>query len=160
MPEKHSVFIIGSRGFPGISGGIENHVQALSTRLASNGAWCINVLVPERNYKVSKYLGVNFIPIKTIPTKGIEKFVYAINSALYSLVKRPDLVHVHGLNSAHIIPFLRLARIKTIYTHHSRDYLYPKWGRVSRLVLKANEKFSRVSNKIMGVLEHLTSLIG
>lgn len=149
------IFVIGARGFPGVQGGIERHCEELYTRLANRKELDITVIVLEGycNKSIKNWKNVRFKYIKGVNSKSLEKLYYGLKASLYAIVKRPDVVHFHGLNSALYIPLVKLFNLKVVFTLHSRDYLYPKWGIFGRLILKVSEKAALVSDRTIAVSE-------
>lgn len=132
------VIVIGSRGFPDVQGGIESHCEELYPRLVKKGYKVIALVIgqyPQKNWK-----GISFIRIPTLPLKNLQKFVYNTFSAMYCIIKRPDIIHIHGLNAGFYIWLFKLLGLKVIATYHSMDYIYPKWNRFIKKCLRFSEK--------------------
>ncbi|MDD5392929.1 MAG: glycosyltransferase family 4 protein [Thiothrix sp.] len=140
-----NLFVIGARSFPGVQGGIEKHCEEVYPLLANN----INITVlTSRQPKYKKWNNIRFIKMPALKGIKFEKITYAISSLIYIFFSRPDAVHIQGLNSALIIPLIRISSIKVIYTQHSMDYLYPKWGRIAKAVLLLSEYCGSKANLI------------
>ncbi|GJQ22612.1 MAG: glycosyl transferase [Candidatus Brocadia sapporoensis] len=150
---KIRIFVIGVRGFPGVQGGVEKHSEEQYKRLAKNSDLEITVLAIDKycNTLVSRWENIDFKYLKSINSKNFEKLYYGLKASIYSILKRPDIVHFQGLNAAIYIPLVKLFGIKTIFTQGSMDYLYPKWGRIAKLILKISEKASLRADKIIAV---------
>ena len=160
------VFVIGARGWPGVEGGIERHCEELYGRLVASGEVEVTAFVIKgaRGTGGTVQAGnangaVKYRPIRTFSVKGLEKLYYGLVATLISIIKRPDVVHYQGLNSALYVPLLRLFAVKVITTVHSLDYNYPKWGPAGRTLWKLSEKGALFSNTIIAVsdqiMEHL-----
>lgn len=150
---KIRIFVIGVRGFPGVQGGVEKHSEEQYKRLARNKDLDITVLAIDKycNTQITRWENVNLRYLKSVNSKNFEKLYYGLKASIYSILKRPDIVHFQGLNAAIYIPLVKLFGIKTIFTQGSMDYLYPKWGRIAKLILKISEKASLRADKIIAV---------
>lgn len=134
------IIYLGSRGFD-FKGGIESHLNNLLSGIKKKDKIEPLVLIPYYN-QISK------TPYKqhgifTLRIKGIEKFLLAINSIFFIIRSKPDIVHIHGLNSSLIIPFLRIFGIPIVFTCHSRDWLHPEWPKYLKLLIKINFLLAR-----------------
>lgn len=132
------IFVIGARGFPNVQGGIERHCEALYPRLVKKG-FKVTALTIKQYTKINSWNGISFIRIPSFLSKSLQKPIYNLISALYCIVKRPDIIHLHGLNAGLFIWLFKLFRLKVVATYHSMDYLYPKWNLLERAVLKFSE---------------------
>ena len=142
-----NVFVIGTRGFPGIQGGVEKHCEELYPRLVSLG---IKVTVFVRSPYFSEQVrpnawkGIDFIYVDTPRNLYLEALVHSIKAALICIGRRRqvDLVHVHNIGPALCIPLLKLFGLKTLLTYHSPNYEHPKWGTCAVLILKLAERIA------------------
>jgi glycosyltransferase involved in cell wall biosynthesis len=147
------VFVIGPRGFPNVQGGIEKYSEELYKRLAKYDDVEITALAISRYYenKIKDWKGIKFIYIKSLNSKNFEKIFYGFIASIITIFKKPDIVHFHGIGCALYIPLLKLFGIKVILTFQSRDYLYPKWGRIAKIIWRLSEKAALRSDKIVAV---------
>lgn len=131
--------MIGQKGMPATYGGIERHVEELSSRLASFGhqvtVYC------RRSYDalpLDSYRGVRLRRAVTLPSKHLDALVHAATSTLVAMRDRPDIVHYHGLGPALVSPLPRyLSRARVVLTAHGLDNQRAKWGLLARSVLSA-----------------------
>ncbi|HPL22299.1 MAG TPA: glycosyltransferase, partial [bacterium] len=88
------IYFIGQKGIPAKSGGVEKHVEALTTNLAKQGQ---EVFVYTRpNYtdkKLTTYQGVRLISRPSLPTKHLDAFSHTLLCSLDVLFRRADVVH-------------------------------------------------------------------
>jgi len=136
------VVMIGQKGIPAIFGGIERHVDELSTELAASGVdvsvycrrwYCAD---PEPKNNVKKI----FMP--TLHTKHLDAISHTFISTLHAIfVEKPDIIHYHGVGPALCawIPRLLSPRTRVVVTFHSLDRTHDKWGRFARLMLRTGE---------------------
>lgn len=149
---------MGFRGFPGVEGGIETHAEHLYPLLVERGC-SIEVITRKRyveKYGLRTYRGVCLTPLWGPRGKGIEAGYYSFISVIAAAVKRPDLVHIHGIGPALMTPLARLLGIPVVVTHHGHDYDAEKWGLFARLVLRVGEWIGmRFANQRIVVSEGL-----
>ena len=151
------IYVIGARGFPDVQGGIENHCAELYSRLIKKG-FDVTALTLKRYSRQNYWNGVNFISVPTVQNKNLQKPIYNFISAIYCIFKKPDIIHVHGLNAGLFIWLFKLFGLKIVATYHSMDYIYPKWNAVVKYVLLMSEKQFLLADYIIVVsklyLEH------
>ncbi len=158
------VFVLGTRGFPNIQGGVEKHCEELYPRLVRLGCevtvFTRTPYVP-REKRLKEWEGVRFIHLWCPRNKYLETISHSFLSAIVSIFKRPDVLHLHNIGPALSLPLLKLAGLKTIVTCHSLNYEHVKWGALARLVLKFGEKLMlSLPNKVVFVSRHLKERIG
>lgn len=145
MSTRLRVAVLGTRGFPGVQGGIEKHCQELYPRLAAMG---VEVAVyGRRGYIPSQpyvYKGVQVIPLWNSRQKHTEAITHTL-LAFWHLVRTwppPHLVHIHGIGPAILTPLARLVGFKVVVTTQGPDYERKKWGKGVKLVLRQGEKWA------------------
>ncbi|MFA5029260.1 MAG: glycosyltransferase family 4 protein [Patescibacteria group bacterium] len=138
------IALIGQKGIPTKQGGIEKHVEELSTRLARAG---FDVTVYSRayytgNYKNSyTYQGVKIINLPSIKTKNLDAITHTLFASIDSLFKDYDIIHYHGVGPSLLswIPRLFKPKAKVIATFHCIDRYHQKWGGFARFMLGLGE---------------------
>lgn len=140
-PGQIEVLTFGFRGFPGIQGGIETHVEHLAPRLVARG---FGVTACVRSPYVgpqtaAAWKGVRLRRLWTIRQTHIETILHSLICVIVAGLSRPDIVHIHGVGPALVTPLARLLGLKVVVTHHGPDYDREKWGRAAQLVLRAGE---------------------
>jgi len=150
------VFVIGTRGFPNVQGGVETHCEELYPRLVQHEK--IEVVVFRRKPfvkdRIKSFKGVRFIDVPTIKRKQIDAFLHTFLCLFFILIKRPSMVHFHNIGPGFFIPLVRLMGIKTLLTYHSLNYLHKKQGRFESVFLKLCETISiRFANHVIFVSE-------
>lgn len=138
---KISVF--GTRGFPGIQGGVEKHCENLYSQMPSEFKFTVFRRKAYLNAKSTiQYDNIRFIDIVSTKVKGFETFFHSFICTLYCLFQRPDIIHVHNIGPGIFIPILKLFKLKVVLTYHSPNYEHKKWGKFAKLILKIGELFS------------------
>lgn len=148
---KKRLFVFGTRGFPGVQGGVEKHCEALCPLLTEE----FDVTVFRREAYVEpmdSYKGVHFVDLPAPRSMHLEAFVHSLCCALRCVRQRPDIVHVHAIGPGMFIPLLRFAGLRTVLTYHSANYEHRKWGRMARWLLRLSERIALGSaNRIIFV---------
>jgi glycosyltransferase involved in cell wall biosynthesis len=137
------VFVIGTRGFPDIQGGVEQHCESLYPLLASDE--CQITVFRRSPYVADKTKEFDNIIFKDLPSTkipGFEAFYHSFLASLICIIKRPDIVHVHNIGPGFFISLLKAAGLIVILTYHSPNYEHTKWSWFSRLLLKFSEFMS------------------
>lgn len=136
------IALIGQKGIPARSGGIERHVEELSTRLAKAGH---EVFVYSRKhyteYAKNKYRGVNLIYLPSLKTKHLDAISHTFLASLDVLRRDFDIIHYHGVGPSTLsfIPRLLKRKAKVVSTFHCRDQFHQKWGLIARAYLRFGE---------------------
>ncbi len=136
------IALIGSKGIPARSGGIERHVEELATRLVKRG---FDVTVYTRPWYTGtrklSHQGVRLVPLASLKTKHFDAITHTFLSTLHAMKDGADIYHYHGVGPALLAWMPRLFRpdAKVIVTFHCPERRVRKWGRFARLVLKFGE---------------------
>jgi glycosyltransferase involved in cell wall biosynthesis len=161
MPRRE-IFMFGFRGFPGVQGGIETHVENLAPRLAQLGH---AVTACMRSPYVSPGLETEWQKVRrvrlwTVRNTYLETLLHALVCAIVAGLRRPEIVHIHGIGSSHVVPLLRLLGLKVVVTHHSEDYKREKWGWAARTMLQTGEVLGmRFANRRIAVSPNISELV-
>lgn len=145
------IVVLGTRGFPNVQGGVENHCEHLYTHLAKLRC---NITVftrkPYVNTAIDSFLGVKLIPLSCPKNKFLEAFFHTFIGIFAARKLSPDILHIHAIGPSLFIPIARLLRLKVIMTNHGQDYQRKKWGRLAKIILKLGESLgSRWANGII-----------
>lgn len=147
-----NVFVFGTRGFPGIQGGVEKHCEHLYSLLSSRFSITVFRRKPYINQTETMITSIRFIDLPSTKIKGVEAALHSFFCTLYCIINRPDLIHIHNIGPGMFIPLLKLFRLKVILTYHSPNYEHKKWNKLARIILKQSEWLStRWADKIIFV---------
>jgi glycosyltransferase involved in cell wall biosynthesis len=138
---KGEIYTFGFRGFPGVQGGIETHAEHLAPLLVQLG-YCVTACVrsPYVERRCNRtWNGVKLLRLWTVRNTYLETLLHSVICALVAGVRRPEIVHVHGIGPALVTPLLRLLCLRVVVTHHGEDYNREKWGWAARTILHAGE---------------------
>ena len=147
-----TIAVIGTRGFPGIQGGVEVHSYHLYTHMQD---------VHVRLYRRRAYLtvqssqtipNIEYVDLPSTRIKGFEAVWHTFLSVMHILFHRPDVVHIHNIGPGMFAPLLRLAGLPVVLTYHSPNYEHSKWSAPARWLLRQCEKLSlSFSNRVIFV---------
>ena len=130
--------VLGTRGFPGIQGGVERHCECIYPRLSRRE----DVTVYRRRPYVCSavtYPGITFHDLPSTRLKGLEAFLHSFLATLHCLRRRPDVVHIHNIGPGFFSPLLRLFGLYVVLTYHSANYEHRKWNAAERAFLRLCE---------------------
>lgn len=147
------IVVIGTRGIPDILGGVETHCEELFPRIAAMGH---DVTIIRRSpyvtddNRIPSYKGVRLIDVKAPRKKSLEAIIHTFRAVLKARSLHPDVLHVHAIGPALLVPFARLLGMKVVMTNHGPDYDRQKWGRLAKAVLRTGERMgTRCSNAVI-----------
>lgn len=138
---KLKIAVLGTRGFPGVQGGIEVHCENLFPRLVNKG--CEVVVFTRKPYidlNIDTYKGVNFTPLYCPKNKFLEAFLHTFIGVFAARKYSPDILHFHAIGPSLFIPLARLLGLKVVMTNHGPDYQRKKWGKPAKTVLRVGEQ--------------------
>jgi glycosyltransferase involved in cell wall biosynthesis len=135
------ITVLGVRGMATVQGGVETHAEQLYERLVRLGC-DVEVLVraPFVPRHLRTYRGMRLRRLWSPTQPGIEAIVHSIIGVLYAGIRRPDILHVHAIGPAIVVPIARLLGLNVVVTHHGLDYEREKWGRFARWILRMGER--------------------
>lgn len=150
------IVVTGTRGIPGIQGGVETHCQHLYPRLAAMGH---DVTVMRRSCYLAEadapdpdgtFRGVKLTDVFAPRRKSLEAIIHTMLAIFKARRMNPDIVHIHAVGPSIMTPLARLLGMKVVTTNHGPDYDRQKWGRLAKFVLKTGERMgARFSNAVI-----------
>ena len=157
------IVVIGTRGIPDILGGVETHCQELYPRLAAAGH---DVTVIRRRPYVTddnrrdEYRGVKLVDVYAPRRKSLEAIVHTFLAVIRARRLKPDVLHVHAIGPALMVPLARMLGMKVVMTNHGPDYDRKKWGRMARTFLRTGERLgTRFSNRVIVISKVISSIL-
>ncbi len=137
--KAQTIAVIGTRGFPGVQGGVEMHCQNIYARI------CQTAGVKVRVYRRKPYLtegsrktlhGISYVDLPSTRIKGVEAVLHTLLCVLHIALHRPNVVHIHNIGPGMFAPLLKLMRLRVVMTYHSPNYEHDKWDSASKRFLK------------------------
>jgi glycosyltransferase involved in cell wall biosynthesis len=137
------IAMIGQKGLPSTSGGVERHVEELGRRMVQKGHE-VSVYCRAHYTDVSlhNYLGMFLIHKKNLNTKHLDAITHTLVCSIDSLFGEYDIVHYHAIGPATLSFIPKMADKKVVVTVHGLDWQREKWGKFAKLYLKLGEKAS------------------
>lgn len=140
MGENRRIYVTGTRGIPGIMGGVETHCEELFPRLVAMG---FDVTVFRRKpYALDdakEFKGVEIVDIPCTKNKFMEAFSHTFKAILSAKRRGGKFVHIHAIGPVMLSPVARLLGMKVVFTHHGHDYDRAKWNAFAKMCLKTGE---------------------
>lgn len=155
------IVVVGTRGFPGVPGGVERHGEELYPRLAERG--CEVTVLTRAPYlppagRLKEWRGVRFLHLGAVRSKHFEAALHTLRGVLLARRLRPDLLHVHAIGPALFVPLARALGLPTVMTDHGPDYRRGKWGRAAKAMLRLGESAGvRCSTRVIAVSRGIAS---
>ena len=129
---------LGSKGMDG-TGGTERVVSAIAQRHSISEDVTVYGRGRHTGHVISRG-GVRSIHFRTPSGKYLAPLSLMVWSALHAvIVGRYDIVHLHGMENAFVLPLIRL-RYPVVTTFHGATYRVEKWGVVVRRLMRLLEK--------------------
>lgn len=155
------IFVTGTRGLPDIPGGVEKHCQELYPRIVAAGH---EVILATRTTYVEERLdawsGVKLTHIFAPRKKSLEAILHTFLAILKARTLSPDIVHIHAIGPALMIPFARLLGLKVVVTNHGPDYDRQKWGGAAKFMLRLGEKLGGIfANEVIVISTVIAEII-
>ena len=155
------IAIIGSKGIPARSGGIERHVEELSTRLVKQG---FDVTVYSREWYTGKtedfHKRVRIQQSPSVKTKHLDAITHTFMATIHAMSKGYDIYHFQGVGPSLLAWMPRVFRpsARVVATFHCLDRRQMKWGFWARRVLRFGEfaacKFAHETIVVSKTLAH------
>lgn len=148
MSKRRVIAVIGTRGFPGVQGGVERHCEALYPRLRPLlGDDDVLRVYRRRPFltdacRDARYDGIEFVDLPSGRVKGVEALLHTLLAVVHLAFHRPAAVLVHNMGPGVFAPLVRLLGIPVVMTYHSVNYEHKKWNRVARALLRVCERVS------------------
>lgn len=136
------IYFIGQKGIPAILGGIEKHVEELSTRLADLGHEVFVYTRPHYSDSgLKKHRKVNLISLPGVYTKHLDTITHVFRACLDVARRDADIIHFHSIGPSSLIWLVRLLKpgVPIVATFHSKCYLHKKWNFFARAYLRLSE---------------------
>ncbi len=155
------VVVLGTRGFPGVQGGVEAHCENLYPIIAKHG-WDITVLT-RRDYvdtSISNYRKVRLISLSCPKNKFLEAIIHTFKGIWFTRKIGCDILHIHAIGPSLCVPLARLLRLKVVVTHHGPDYMRKKWNSIAKLFLKFGEMCAcKYANEVICISQTIADSI-
>lgn len=143
------IVVTGTRGIPNIMGGVETHCEELFPRIANRGFDV--TLIRRSNYvkgevdgvpatDLKEWKGVKLVTIPSPKKKSFEAIIHTFRAINEAKRLMADVLHIHAIGPALLVPYAKLLGMKVVFTHHGPDYDRDKWGFAAKTILKLGER--------------------
>ncbi len=144
MSKPLTIVMIGQKGLPARSGGIERHVSSIATGLAARG---YHIVVYGRRWYVGNGqapAGVEQRFSSGIRTKHLDAITHSLTALWNARRLKPDVIHLQGSSVALLAPLARLLhpKAKLVVTFHCIDAGHAKWNWLAKKILRLGEWIS------------------
>ena len=161
MARMTKIVVTGTRGIPHIMGGVETHCEELFPRIAKMG---YDVTVIRRHWyaqdELQEWQGVHLVDLKTPKKKSFEAIIHTFKAILKAKRLGADIVHIHAIGPALLVPMARLLGMKVVFTHHGPDYDRDKWGFAAKTMLRLGERMgTRYANEVIVISNVIRQLL-
>ncbi|MFA5119232.1 MAG: glycosyltransferase family 4 protein [Candidatus Omnitrophota bacterium] len=167
------IAVLGTRGFPGVQGGVEVHCENLYPRLVKIGCevtvfgrspyleQCKKGGSPQSTGTVPFfYHGVKIFSLSCPKNKFLEAFVHTFKGIFAAKKLNPDILHIHAIGPSLCVPLARMFGIKVVMTHHGPDYERKKWNMFAKSILKTGERWGvKCANQVIAISNTISDKI-
>lgn len=155
------IFVTGTRGIPGIMGGVETHCEELFPRIAAAGE---DVTVVRRTSyardTLAEWNGVKLLDIPSPRRKAFEAIVHSFRAVNAAARAKADILHINAIGPALVAPYAKLRGLRVVFTHHGPDYDRDKWGGAAKAMLRLGERLGcRYADDVIVISEVIRNLI-
>lgn len=155
------IVVTGTRGIPNVMGGVETHCEELFPRIAEKGE---DVTVIRRSNYVSdgltEWRGVKLVTLPSPKKKSLEAIIHTFRAINEAKKLGADVLHIHAIGPALLVPYAKLLGMKVVFTHHGPDYDRDKWGFTAKTILKLGERMGcRFADEVIVISDVIKSLI-
>ena len=150
------IVVTGTRGIPNVMGGVETHCEELFPRIAERG---FDVTVIRRSNYVhdglKEWHGVKLVDIPSPKKKSFEAIIHTFRAINEAKRLGVDILHVHAIGPALLVPYAKMLGMKVVFTHHGPDYDRDKWGFAAKTILKLGERMGCMFADDVIVISHV-----
>ena len=135
------IVVTGTRGIPNVMGGVETHCEELFPRMVRRG-YDVTV-IRRKNYvhdSLQEWNGVKLMDVDCPKMKSLEAIVHTFRAVTRAKRLGAEVVHIHAIGPALMVPYAKLLGMRVVFTHHGPDYDRDKWGRAAKIGLKLGER--------------------
>ncbi|MGN0417959.1 glycosyltransferase family 4 protein [Anaerostipes faecalis] len=159
MEEQLRIAMFGQKRVPSREGGIEIVVEELASRMVQAGhqVTCYNRSghhVSGSQYdtdKKTEYKGIHLKSVPTIERKGLAAVSSSFFAALFSALRKYDVVHIHAEGPAFFTWLPKLFGKKVIVSIHGIDWRRKKWkfGFGSKFIRQGEKNAVKYADEII-----------
>lgn len=137
--KKKRIAVIGSKGIPSHTSGLEIYVEKLCTAMSDDLDFTVFCRKRYCDKIVKNYKGVNVSHIPSINTKHLDAITYTVFATIVAIIKGYDIFWYHALGPAVTMSLPHMFRKRIVSTVHGLDWKREKFGKLASAVLKFGE---------------------
>jgi len=158
-----NIYVLGTRGFPSVQGGVEKHCEQLYPRLANIGC-SITVFTRtpyiERKNRLKEWNNINFIHLWAPKKKSLEAIIHTLLGVIIAKLGAPHILHIHAIGPSILVPIAKMLGLKVVITNHGPDYKRKKWGFFAKKALKFGELLgTKYADKVIVISKEIKRMI-
>ena len=140
--KKHKLLILGTRGIPGSSGGLETFAERLATYLTERG-WRVTVYCQsdEEKFSYSVWEGINLVHVPVPKNNSFWSVLFDFKAAIHA-VQQEGLILTLGYNTGIFSLLYSLRHRANITDIRGMEWCRSKWNALEKSWLNINEKFA------------------
>lgn len=159
--KKLKILVLGLRGFPDVSGRVEECCEHIYPYIADKGH---EVIVFSRSCYTEKkeeytYKKIRIIPLWTIKHKNLETMIHTFRGTIRALKFKPDIIHYHSIGPSFFVPLAKLLGLKVVATHYGFDYANHGLGGNAKKFLKIGEKHLCKAHEVIVIAKYIQDSI-
>lgn len=122
-------------------GGVETHCEELFPRMVERG-YDVTLIRRSNSMKddLHEWKGVKLVTIPSPKKKSFEAIIHTFRAINEAKKLGADVLHIHAIGPALLVPYAKLLGMKVVFTHHGPDYDRDKWGFAAKTILKMGER--------------------
>jgi len=157
------IFVLGTRGFPDVQGGVEKHCEELFPRLVKLG--CEITVVTRAHYikkekRINEWKEVQFIHLWAPKQKSLEAIIHTFLGVIIAKSRSPDILHFHAVGPSILVPLAKISGLEVVMTNHGPDYERQKWGMFAKKVLKFGELLgTKYADKVIVISKEIKRML-
>ncbi len=134
------IAMLGQKGIPASFGGIERHVEELSTRLVDMGHEVTVFCRPYYTTVDGTFKCVRIRKLPSLQTKHFDTITHTFLAAISASLGGYDVVHFHGIGPSSLSWIPKITGRRVVATIHAMDWRQKKWGSFAKRCLKFGEQ--------------------
>ncbi len=155
------IFVTGTRGIPGIPGGVEKHCEQLYPHIVVHGHEVILATrTPYVTRRRSDWNGVRLVHLYAPRNKRFEAIIHTFLAVLKAKSLHVDILHIHAVGPGLLVPLARLLGLNVVVTNHGPDYDRDKWGTMAKVMLRLGEYFgARYASEVIVISTVIADIV-
>jgi len=144
------IAILGIRGIPAKYGGFETNAEITARMLAEKGHDVTVYCRGKKAGRPSEWQGVKLVYLRSIEKKSLSTITHSALSAIHSIFKGYDVIHLYNVGNSCLLPIFRLFGKKVVISVDGVEWRRKKFSAFGSLFMRTSERFAVwFSNRII-----------